>query len=69
MSELGMKPSSWFSNSNMVLCTSLSPAFSLSNLLVPADEGTAYDTHCQTMSNYVSILMGVSYVSGQLVPL
>ena len=31
----GSKPSSWFSNSNMVLCTSLSPAFSLSNRLVP----------------------------------
>lgn len=32
---LGWKPSSWLSSSNMVLCTSLSPAFSLSKRLVP----------------------------------
>lgn len=29
------KPSSWFNNSNIVLCTSLSPLLSLSNLFVP----------------------------------
>ena len=55
MSELGMKPSSWFNNSNMVLCTSLSPAFSLSNLLVPAGEGTAYDTQLSTLSNDTNV--------------
>ena len=35
MFELGWNPSSWFSSSNIVLCTSRSPAFSLSNRLVP----------------------------------
>lgn len=35
ISDVELKPSNWFSNSNMVLCTSLSPAFSESNLLVP----------------------------------
>jgi len=35
MSALGWKPSSWFSSSSMVRCTSRSPAFSESNRFVP----------------------------------
>jgi hypothetical protein len=35
MSVVELKPSSWLSSSSMVLCTSLSPAFSLSKRFVP----------------------------------
>ncbi len=38
MFALGWKPSNWFSSSSIVLCTSRSPAFSLSNRLVPFKE-------------------------------
>ena len=48
MSSFEENPSSWLSSSNIVLCTSLSPAFSESNLLVPGYLNISSASHCLT---------------------